>query len=65
MSDLDTLAGMKKSEKTVPIYARIPESDVAELDKAASEQPIAVSRSMMIALIVREWASKRRPPKKR
>jgi hypothetical protein len=66
VSDLNTLSGMaKKSEKTVPIYARLSESDVDELDKAAAEQkPFAVSRSLMVAMIVREWADKRRSPKK-
>jgi hypothetical protein len=55
----------KKSEKTVPIHARLSESDVAEIDKAASEQPIPVSRSYMVALIVREWRDKRRSPKRK
>ena len=54
----------KKPVKTVPIHARLPEPDVAELDKAAAQQPIPVSRSMMIALIVREWAVKRLGQKK-
>lgn len=55
----------KKQEKTVPIYARVLESDVAVLDRVAAEQPIAVSRSHMIALIVRAWADKQRSPKKK
>jgi hypothetical protein len=66
VSDSDTLPGMAKKEKTVPIHARLPESDVAAVDKAAGEQkPFAVSRSLMIATIIREWASRRRSPKKR
>jgi hypothetical protein len=58
VSDSDTLPGMAKKEKTVPIHARLPDSDVAEVDKAAGEQkkPFAVSRSLMIATIIREWA---------
>jgi len=64
VSGSDILDGMKK-KKTVPIRARLPESDVAELDKAASEQPIPVSRSMMVALIVREWIQSRQSPKKK
>lgn len=60
----DNLSGMAKTEKTVPIYARLTETDVAAVDKAAAKQPIAVSRSHMIALIVREWVSKQRPPRK-
>jgi hypothetical protein len=55
----------KKSEKTVPIHARLTESDVAEIERAAKEQPIPVSRSYMLAIIVRQWADKRRSPKKR
>lgn len=66
MSDSDTLSDMaKKTEKTVPVHARLSESDVAEVDKAANEQPIPVSRSYMLAIIVRQWADKRRSPKKR
>lgn len=65
MFDLITLADMSKKEKTVLVHARILESDVAELDKAASEQPIRVSRSMQIALAIRDWASRRRSPKKK
>jgi L-aminopeptidase/D-esterase-like protein len=66
VSDLDNLSGMAKKQTTVPVYARLPESDVAEVDKAAEQQkPFAVSRSLMIATIVREWADKRRSPKKR
>jgi hypothetical protein len=56
---------MAKKMKTVPIHARLPESDVTELEKAASEQPIPVSRSMMIALVVREWVQRRQSPKKK
>ncbi len=55
----------KKPVKTVPIHARLPEPDVAELDKAAAQQPIPVSRSMMVALIVRAWAEKRLGQKKK
>jgi hypothetical protein len=46
---------MKTKPKTVSIHARLVESDVAEVDEAASDQPIPVSRSMMIALIIRDW----------
>jgi len=53
----------KKKFKTVPVYARIPEPDVAELDRAADEE--LVSRSTMIARVVREWVRRRLPPKKR
>jgi hypothetical protein len=66
VSDSDTLSGMAKKEKTTPVHARIPDSDVAEVDKAAEQRkPFAVSRSLMIATIVREWADKRRSPKKK
>jgi len=44
--------------KTIPIRARITEADVAALDKAASQQDIPVTRSMMVAIIVREWLKK-------
>lgn len=64
MSDLTTIDGMKK-EKTVPIHARIAELDVAEIDKAAERQSIPVTRSHMIALIVREWVNRQRSPKKK
>jgi hypothetical protein len=53
----------KKQVKTVPVHARIPESDVAEVDKAADEE--LVSRSNMLARIVREWVKRRLSPKKR
>lgn len=62
MSDLDTIAGMAKKFKTVPVHARIPESDVAEVDKAAEEE--LASRSTMIARIVREWVKRRLSLKK-
>lgn len=65
MSDLATIDGMKKKEKSVPIHARLAESDVAAVDKCAEEQPIPVSRSHMIALIVREWVVKRLHGKKK
>jgi hypothetical protein len=64
VSDTDTVDGMKKV-KTVPIHARLSESDVAALDKAAGEQPIPVSRSMMVALVVREWVLRQQSSKKR
>jgi hypothetical protein len=54
----------KSKQKTVPIHARLAESDVAEIDKAAGEQPIPVSRSMMVAIIVREWVNRRQKPRK-
>ena len=64
MSDSVTIADVsKKKFKTVPVYARIPEPDVAELDRAADEE--LVSRSTMIARVVREWVRRRLPPKKR
>jgi hypothetical protein len=66
VSDFDTVDSMAKKLKTVPIHARLPESDVAELDKVAELQPIPVTRSHMVALIVREWLNKwRRSPKAR
>lgn len=65
MSDAVILDAMsRKNIRTVPVHARIPESDVAELDKAAEVE--LISRSNMIARIVREWAKQRqRSPKKR
>lgn len=65
VSDSDILVVMaKKPIKTVTIHARIPDSDVAEIDRAAEEE--LVSRSNMVARIVREWAKQRqRPPKRR
>ena len=65
MSDSVILdAVSKKPIRTVTVHARIPEPDVAELDKAAEEE--ISTRSNMIARIVREWAKqRRRPPKKR
>lgn len=65
MSDLITLDDMSKKQKTVPIHARLVESDVSEVDRAATEQPISVSRSMMIALIVRDWVKRRLAQKKK
>lgn len=64
VSDAVILDGMSKKVRTVAVHARIPASDVAEVDKAADEE--LVSRSNMIARIVREWAKVRqRSPKKR
>lgn len=52
------LDGMgKKPVKTVPIHARLPVPDVAEVDAAAAE--LMVSRSLMVALIVRQWSLNR------
>lgn len=64
VSDSIILGGMKNKAKTVPIYARLLESDVSEVDKAANEQPIPVSRSMMIALIIRDWIKRKMHSKK-
>lgn len=63
MSDLATLDGMsRKPIRTVTVHARIPEPDVHEIDKAADEE--LISRSNMLARIVREWAKQReRSPK--
>jgi metal-responsive CopG/Arc/MetJ family transcriptional regulator len=64
VSDSLTIADVsKKSFRTVPIHARLPEPDVAEVDKAATEE--LVSRSTMIARIVREWVRRRLPPKRK
>lgn len=64
VSDSANLVGMsKKPMRTVPVHARIPESDVAVVDKAADEE--LVSRSTMIARIVREWAKRRQSPKRK
>jgi uncharacterized protein (DUF1778 family) len=51
---VDAMSG--KPVKTVPIYARVPAPDVALIDKAAKASYI--SRSQMVARIVREWAVK-------
>lgn len=59
MSDLDILDGMAKKIRTVPVHARIPESDVAKVDEAAADE--LTSRSTMIARIVREWAKRLKP----
>jgi metal-responsive CopG/Arc/MetJ family transcriptional regulator len=57
VSDSNTIGSMKQKVKTVPIYARIPESDVDELDRAANEE--LNSRSNMIARVIREWVRNR------
>jgi hypothetical protein len=65
VSDTDTMAGMSKV-KTVPIQVRVTESDVAALDKAAQGwKPLPVTRSLLVAMIVREWVEKRQSPKKK
>ena len=46
----------KKPVKTVPVYARVPAPDVALIDAAA--KTAYVSRSMMVARIVRDWAAR-------
>jgi hypothetical protein len=56
---------MNTREKTVAVHSRIPASDAAEISKAAHEQPVSVTVSRMLAFIVREWADKRRSPKKK
>jgi hypothetical protein len=46
---------------TVPIYARVSKADLKIVDKAAKDnKPFEVSRSLMIATIIREWADARR-----
>lgn len=61
----DIVDGMKKV-KTVPIHARLTEADLAAVDRAAAEQkPFPVSRSTMLAIIVREWAERRESPKRK
>lgn len=58
MSDSIIIDGMsKKKTRTVPVHARIAESDVAEVDKAADQN--GVTRSLMISLIVRQWVNGR------
>ena len=62
MSDSDIIADVaKKLVKTVPIHARVPESDVALVDKAAAAE--LTSRSLMVARIIREWAKRMKPKK--
>lgn len=65
MSDLDSLDGMaKKLIRTVTAHLRLPEADLAEVDKAAGEE--LATRSNMLARIVREWVKRRQgSPKKR
>ena len=67
VSDCDTLPDMAKKEKSVAIHARVPQSDVDVLDKVAGEQMVPVTRSMLVATIIREWVENRRqsPKKKR
>ena len=48
----------KKQVTTVAVHARIPESDVAVVDSAADEE--LISRSNMIARIVREWVKRQK-----
>ena len=42
----------------IPIHARVDSVDVAELDAAAEEQ--LITRSQVVAQIIREWADRRR-----
>ena len=64
VSNAVTVDGMaKKPIQTVPIHARLPVSDVAEIDKAADDE--LTSRSNMIARIVREWVKRRLSQKPR
>jgi metal-responsive CopG/Arc/MetJ family transcriptional regulator len=61
-SDLATVASMAKTTpNAVNIHARLRESDVAEIDSAAHEE--LITRSGMIARIVREWVKQRSPQK--
>lgn len=62
MSDFATIDAMKKQIKTVPIHARLPESDVAVVDRAAEQEPC--SRSNMVARIIREWIKRQLSQKK-
>lgn len=43
-----------KHIKTVPIHARVAESDVQMIDRAAEDN--LTTRSNMVARIIREWA---------
>lgn len=64
MSDFATLDDMsKKPIRTVPIHVRLHESDVAEIDRIADDE--LMTRSQLVARIVREWIKKRLPPKRR
>ena len=54
----DTIAVMTKAN-LVPIHARVDEEDLKLVDAAADDG--MVTRSQMIAMILREWAKPRRP----
>lgn len=61
-----TIPCMAKSEQaggSVNVQGRLTLAEVAELDAAANEQPIPVTRAALISHILREWlkAHRQRP----
>lgn len=52
---------MTTKAPAVNIYARVSAEDIATVDHAAeTHKPLPVSRSMMIAMIIREWGDRKR-----
>lgn len=51
---------MAKDSKTTPVSTRLNASQIAELDKAAEEQPFKPTRSVVVAQIIQEWIERRK-----
>jgi hypothetical protein len=50
---------MEQKEQSTTIHAKIATSDLEKVDEAADlQKPFAISRSRMIAIIVREWVNR-------
>ena len=57
-----TMPGMAKSEAagSINVQGRLRASEVAELDAAAADQSIPVTRAALVSHILREWLKQRR-----
>jgi hypothetical protein len=50
----------KQVEGSVNIQGRLTERETDELDAAAADQPVPVTRSALVSHILREWLRQRR-----
>ena len=60
----------KANEESANVQGRLKMSEIAELDRAAAEQAVPVTRAAMISHILREWLKANRqhsdnPPRNR
>lgn len=50
----------RTGDGTINVQARLAPVEVAELDRAAAEQTIPVSRAALVSFVLREWLKRRR-----